>query len=277
MAKKDNNAVGVFIKILIGMFLAILLFMSYMLAEQRGWVGTNVAEEILKKVEDGKANNAAEKAKKDTAEKNAAETKKSVPAAEKSEEKAPEIVPESKNSNEESASEENSDEENGDPEEEEEEEENSDEQTSEESSLSAKKSTSKKIDFAVVSKKKAPWPNAVEVRVDGTNVLMRDNKGIVIGKVGVPKGTRLFVKNVSPTGILEVADHNGKVFEIHASRTTFRKLYTGKPISASVARSSAGTSKKSSSKSDDYDFESDDSEDEDSPSDDDDDFFDDDF
>ncbi len=272
MAKKDNNAVGVLIKILIGMFLAILLFMSYMLAEQRGWVGTNVAEEILKKVEDGKANNAAEKAKKDTAEKNAAETKKSVPAAEKSEEKAPEIVPESKNSNEESASEENSDEENGDPEEE-----NSDEQTSEESSLSAKKSTSKKIDFAVVSKKKATWPNAVEVRVDGTNVLMRDNKGIVIGKVGVPKGTRLFVKNVSPTGILEVADHNGKVFEIHASRTTFRKLYTGKPISASVARSSAGTSKKSSSKSDDYDFESDDSEDEDSPSDDDDDFFDDDF
>ena len=51
----ENNSFGSFVKILIGIGLAVLVFMSYMLAEQQGWVNTNLASRILQGVADGKA------------------------------------------------------------------------------------------------------------------------------------------------------------------------------------------------------------------------------
>ena len=122
------------------------------------------------------------------------------------------------------------------------------------------------------------------MRVKGTMVSIRDKNGNEVTKIEVPVGTRLFVRKVTDRGVLEVKNAvNGQIFQVHASRTTFSRLYTGKTISDGlVASGDAPTKSKSSSSSSssssDDDFGSDDS-DSGSGSDDfsDDDFFDDDF
>ena len=148
----------------------------------------------------------------------------------------------------------------------------------------AKPAKSKKIDYAEVARKKNTWPKAVQMRVKGTMVSIRDKNGNEVTKIEVPVGTRLFVRKVTDRGVLEVKNAvNGQIFQVHASRTTFSRLYTGKTISDGlVASGDAPTKSKSSSSSSssssDDDFGSDDS-DSGSGSDDfsDDDFFDDDF
>lgn len=286
--QQQHNIFSSFIKILIGIGLAVLIFMSYMLAEQQGWVNTNIAGRILRGVEDGKAiresRNAQEAnapANKEASDRkifgdvNNAPAKQAEPAKQ-----TPPAQPEKADD----TAEKNDDESFGD-------EDTSDDTSSSEETPdtttdkpsetpAAKPARPKKIDYAEVSRKRSTWPKAVQMRVKGTKVPMLDKNGNKIGEIEVPVGTRLFVLNVSERGILEVKSAvNGQTFQVHASRTTFSRLYTGKPISDGLVASGGSSGSSASTASDKSDTTSDDG-DSDSSSDDDfsdDDFFDDDF
>lgn len=303
----ENNSFGSFVKILIGIGLAVLVFMSYMLAEQQGWVNTNLASRILQGVADGKA------ARAEKAEAAPAAPRKTgiddskvfvdetpAPAAQPAPEPAKPAEPataapaetqneapaESGESSEGSDETESSDdsgeaESSGDG--------AGDDSASDESGESepapaaeSAPAKPKKLDYAEIARKKSTWPKAVQIRVKGTKIPLLNNRGTEIGKVEIPVGTRVFIRKVGPTGVLEVKSSvTGQVFVVHASRTTFKKLYTGKPISDGlVAAGSASSSSSAASddSGDDSSGDSDDSGDSDSSSDDSgDDFFDDDF
>ncbi len=294
--QQKHNTFGSFIKILIGVGLAVLIFMSYMLAEQQGWVNTNIAGRILRGVEDGKAIRESRKAEaaQNTPAKHsdakifgepAAPSKATLAAPEKTDapEEKPEPAADTNESDDFASDDFGSDEsaESGDSA-------SSDESGNDDSAdkpdskpaPAAKPGKSKKLDYAEVARKKNTWPKAVQMRVKGTMISLRDKNGNEITKIEVPVGTRLFVRKVTDRGVLEVKNAvNGQIFQVHASRTTFSRLYTGKPISDGLVASGdapAKSSSPSSSSSSDDDFGSDDS---DSGSDDfsDDDFFDDDF
>lgn len=292
MTHKHNTS-GSFVKILLGAGLTILIFMSYMLAEQRGWVNTNIADRILRGVEDGKAIRESQ---------NTPEAKKANPKAPSDEkifgETVSAPVPEPKtepapatpeNSTEDSSddfgddgfSDENSTDD------------SSDDTSSEDSADTAAKEETpktapkpakpKKLNYEEISRKRGTWPKAVQMRVKGTMVSLFDKNGVEVTKIEVPVGTRLFVRKVTSRGVLEVKNAvNGQIFQVHASRTTFSRVYTGKPISDGLVASSgdsAGSSGSSVSEDDSDSSDSDDSDDSDDSSDDfsDDDFFDDDF
>lgn len=290
----NNNSFGSFLKILLGIGLAVLIFMSYMLAEQRGWVNTNFASRILQGVEDGKAIREAEeqtaREKRQAEEAAKAEAKKpvAVPAPKKEAPKA-EPVP-AADANEQSG--EATDEPAGDESEDssasdeagDESDDFSSEETTEESTPQetpkAAPTKPKKLDFSEIARKKHTWPKAVVVRVKGTRVPLLDKYGNSIGKIEIPIGSRLYVRKVTSTGILEVKSaKTGQVFKLHHSRTTFRKLYTGKPISDGLvaSRPSGAPATEDSTSSDESSDESDDFGSDDDSSGDDDDFFDDDF
>ena len=289
--QQKHNTFGSFIKVLIGVGLAVLIFMSYMLAEQQGWVNTNIAGRILRGVEDGKAiresrkAEAAQSAQNTPAKnsdakifgepaapstvtltapaKNEAQEEKPEPAADKDD--ADDFGSDDAGSDDSAGSDESSDE--------------SADKADSKPAPAAKPAKSKKIDYAEVARKKNTWPKAVQMRVKGTMVSIRDKNGNEVTKIEVPVGTRLFVRKVTDRGVLEVKNAvNGQIFQVHASRTTFSRLYTGKTISDGlVASGDAPTKSKSSSSS--SSSSSDDDFDSGSGSDDfsDDDFFDDDF
>ncbi len=294
---QEHNTFGSFIKVLIGVGLAVLIFMSYMLAEQQGWVNTNIAGRILRGVEDGKAIRESRKAEaaqsaQNTPAKNSdakifgepaaapAPTTPSAPVKTETPEEKPEPATDKDDADDfgsdesgdsdDSAS---SDESNND---------DSADKPDSKPAPAAKPAKSKKLDYAEVARKKNAWPKAVQMRVKGTMISIRDKNGNEVTKIEVPVGTRLFVRKVTDRGVLEVKNAvNGQIFQVHASRTTFSRLYTGKPISdglvaAGDAPTKGNSSSSSSSSSSDDDFGSDDS---DSGDDDfsDDDFFDDDF
>lgn len=298
MSDNNNNSFGSFLKILLGIGIAVLIFMSYMLAEQRGWVNTNFASKILQGVEDGKAIREAEEqvAKAQEAKKTAqAESQKSVnvpaPEPKKEEPKSEEVAPADvasqqvddsasdagdNGSADDLDSDETSDESDdfgGD--------EAADESTPQEETPKAAPAKPKKLDFAEIAGRKSTWPKTVHVRVKGTRVPLLDKYGNAIGKIEIPIGTRLYVRKVTSTGVLEVKSaKTGQIFKLHHSRTTFRKIYTGKPISDGLvaSRSSGAPAADSSSASEESSDESDDfGSDDDSSGSDDDDFFDDDF
>lgn len=293
--QQKHNTFGSFIKVLIGVGLAVLIFMSYMLAEQQGWVNTNIAGRILRGVEDGKAIRESRKAEaaqsaQNTPAKNsdakifgepAAPSTATLTAPAKNEvQEEPEPAADKDDADDFGSDDAGSDDSAGSDE-------SSDESADKADSKpapAAKPAKSKKIDYAEVARKKNTWPKAVQMRVKGTMVSIRDKNGNEVTKIEVPVGTRLFVRKVTDRGVLEVKNAvNGQIFQVHASRTTFSRLYTGKTISDGlVASGDAPTKSKSSSSSSssssDDDFGSDDS-DSGSGSDDfsDDDFFDDDF
>ena len=294
--QQKHNTFGSFIKVLIGVGLAVLIFMSYMLAEQQGWVNTNIAGRILRGVEDGKAIRESRKAEaaqsaQNTPAKNSdakifgepaapSTVTLTAPAKNEAQEEKPEPAADKDDANDFGSDDAGSDDSAGSDE-------SSDESADKADSKpapAAKPAKSKKIDYAEVARKKNTWPKAVQMRVKGTMVSIRDKNGNEVTKIEVPVGTRLFVRKVTDRGVLEVKNAvNGQIFQVHASRTTFSRLYTGKTISDGlVASGDAPTKSKSSSSSSssssDDDFGSDDS-DSGSGSDDfsDDDFFDDDF
>lgn len=292
----NSNSLGTFLKILLGIGLAVLIFMSYMLAEQRGWVNTNFASRILQGVEDGKAIREAEeqtaREKRQAEEAAKAETKKTVdvPAPEpKKEEPKAEPVPADdateqsdevtdEPANDESVEPSTSDE-SGDESDDFGNEETTEESTPQETPKAAP-AKPKKLDFSEIARKKHTWPKAVVVRVKGTRVPLLDKYGNSIGKIEIPIGSRLYVREVTSTGILEVKSaKTGQIFKLHHSRTTFRKLYTGKPISDGLvaSRPSGASATEDSGSSDESSNESDDFGSDDDSSGDDDDFFDDDF
>lgn len=294
---KENNTFGSFIKVLIGIGLAVLIFMSYMLAEQQGWVNTDIASRILRGVEDGKAmREEAEKRQAEKQEAAANEQKTTAPAAQNTQpEPSPKQAEPAKSeepaNTDDSASDDDfgdddssdtsSDSDDSSSDDSASDDSASDDSAGEEPKAAPAETSSKpkKLDFSEIARKRSTWPKAVHVRVKGTKIPLLDRYGNAIGQVELPIGTRLFVRKVSSTGILEVKSaSNGQVFQLHHSRTTFRKLYTGKPISDGlVATSSSSSSASSSNES--SDDSSDDSDSDDSSSDDfgDDDFFDDDF
>lgn len=289
----QNNSFGSFIKILVGIGLAVLIFMSYMLAEQRGWVNTDIAGRLLRGVEDGKtlrdeqaqkpaASNSDKKIFGETVPAKQTETPKSEPTSAPAKQETP-----ADNGNDEADFDDDgfdSDEDADDSADT-----SSDEDTAEKTPETPEVKTVEKpkkpakLDYTEVSRKRSTWPKAVQMRVKGTRVPMLNQNGAKIGEIEVPVGTRLFVLKVTDRGVLEVKSAvNGQIFQVHASRTTFSRLYTGKPISDGL-RSSSSTSSSSTPASDDDSGDADDSEDSDSgddSSDDnfsDDDFFDDDF
>lgn len=297
--QQKHNTFGSFIKVLIGVGLAVLIFMSYMLAEQQGWVNTNIAGRILRGVEDGKAIRESRKAEaaqsaQNTPAKNSdakifgepaapSTVTLTAPAKNEAQEEKPEPAADKDDADDfgsdDAGSDDSGDSAGSD--------ESSDESADKDDSKpapAAKPAKSKKIDYTEVARKKNTWPKAVQMRVKGTMVSIRDKNGNEVTKIEVPVGTRLFVRKVTDRGVLEVKNAvNGQIFQVHASRTTFSRLYTGKTISDGlVASGDAPTKSKSSSSSSssssDDDFGSDDS-DSGSGSDDfsDDDFFDDDF
>ncbi len=299
----QNNSFGSFIKILVGIGLAILIFMSYMLAEQRGWVNTNIAGRLLRGVEDGKAIREEQSKKKTIPAKQAADDSdkkifgetapvkqaepKPAPAVQETNEKKSEP----KSDVDDSASEDDEADFGDDGfESDDETDASADEAAPEkEPEAPAEKTAEKskkpaKLDYSEVARKRSTWPKAVQMRVKGTRVPMLNKNGTKIGEIEVPVGTRLFVLKVTDRGILEVKSAvNGQIFQVHASRTTFSRLYTGKPISDSIRPSSSSSSDSAPASDDEDSGESDDFEDsdsEDDSSDDDfsdDDFFDDDF
>lgn len=290
---KDNNSFGSFIKIMIGIGLAVLIFMSYMLAEQQGWVNTDIASRILRGVEEGRA---VREAEKQAAEQKAAQqqtvakeqkvavvstpAEKAEPTPAKEEPTSSDDFDDTGDDADDSSSDDDFDIDDSDDA-------SSDDSASDDAAEkeepkatpAATPTKSKKLDFGQIAYKRATWPKAVQVRVKGTKVPLLNEYGNKIGQIELPMGTRLFVLKVLPTGILEVKSaSSGQVFQLHYSRTTFRKLYTGKPISDGLV--AAGESESSSDSSDDSssDESSDDSSDDDFDDDfDDDDFFDDDF
>ena len=308
----ENNSFGSFVKILIGIGLAVLVFMSYMLAEQQGWVNTNLASRILQGVADGKAAR-AEKAEAapaaprktgiddskvfvdetpapaaqpapepakpaEPATAAPAETQDETPAGSGEEPAASDESGDSDSSSDDDGDDDSaSSDDSGDDS-------ASDEGGESEPAPAAESAPAKpkKLDYAEIARKKSTWPKAVQIRVKGTKIPLLNNRGTEIGKVEIPVGTRVFIRKVGPTGVLEVKSSvTGQVFVVHASRTTFKKLYTGKPISDGlVAAGSASSSSSAASddSGDDSSGDSDDSGDSDSSSDDSgDDFFDDDF
>lgn len=296
----ENNSFGSFVKILIGIGLAVLVFMSYMLAEQQGWVNTNLASRILQGVADGKA------ARAEKAEAAPAAPRKTgiddskvfvdetpAPAAQPAPEPAKPAEPATAapaetqdekpaGSDEEPAASDDSGD--SDSSSDDGDDSASDESGESEPAPAAESAPAKpkKLDYAEIARKKSTWPKAVQIRVKGTKIPLLNNRGTEIGKVEIPVGTRVFIRKVGPTGVLEVKSSvTGQVFVVHASRTTFKKLYTGKPISDGlVAAGSASSSSSAASddSGDDSSGDSDDSGDSDSSSDDSgDDFFDDDF
>lgn len=304
----ENNSFGSFVKILIGIGLAVLVFMSYMLAEQQGWVNTNLASRILQGVADGKAARAEGAKAAPAAQRKAGlddskifVDEKPAPAAQPAPEPAkpaePETPPapaatqdetpaESGESSEGSDETESSD---GSGEADSSDDGAGDDSASDESGESepapaaeSAPAKPKKLDYAKIARKKSTWPKAVQIRVKGTKIPLLNNRGTEIGKVEIPVGTRVFIRKVGPTGVLEVKSATtGQVFVVHASRTTFKKLYTGKPISdglVAAGSASASSSDASDDSGDDSSGDSGDSDDSDSSSDDSgDDFFDDDF
>ncbi|MCD8283127.1 MAG: hypothetical protein LUD39_01105 [Opitutae bacterium] len=285
----DKGYTGLILKIVIGMILAALIFISWMTAEQRGWVNTDIAGTILRQVDAGKANVAAER-------ENAAKGARATSTAQAT--TSPVLAPQQaivatpaasnsddNNDSDDSASGDDSDSDNTD----------SDSDSSDDDAKpaadnnaapkAATKAAPKKIDYAVVAKRPATWPKAVQVRTAGSRVTLTDKNKRPIGKVEIPVGTRVFIVNVDRNGLLTVRNEAGQTFSIHATRTTFRKLYTGKPLAtvvrgeSSSSYSGGGSSSKKSAASDDFDDDDDDDSGSSggSGSDDDDDFFDDDF
>ncbi|MBR5622865.1 MAG: hypothetical protein IKW49_06750 [Opitutales bacterium] len=293
--QQKHNTFGSFIKVLIGVGLAVLIFMSYMLAEQQGWVNTNIAGRILRGVEDGKAIRESRKAEaQNTPAKNSdakifgepaapSTVTLTAPAKNEAQEEKPEPAADKDDADDFGSDDAGSDD-SGDSAGSDESSDESADKADSKPAPAAKPAKSKKIDYAEVARKKNTWPKAVQMRVKGTMVSIRDKNGNEVTKIEVPVGTRLFVRKVTDRGVLEVKNAvNGQIFQVHASRTTFSRLYTGKTISDGlVASGDAPTKSKSSSSSSssssDDDFGSDDS-DSGSGSDDfsDDDFFDDDF
>lgn len=299
---QEHNTFGSFIKVLIGVGLAVLIFMSYMLAEQQGWVNTNIAGRILRGVEDGKAIRESRKAEaaqsaQNTPAKNSdakifgepaaapAPTTPSAPVKTETPEEKPEPATDKDDADDFGSDDFGSDESGDSDDSASSDESNNDDSADKPDSKpapAAKPAKSKKLDYAEVARKKNAWPKAVQMRVKGTMISIRDKNGNEVTKIEVPVGTRLFVRKVTDRGVLEVKNAvNGQIFQVHASRTTFSRLYTGKPISdglvaAGDAPTKGNSSSSSSSSSSDDDFGSDDS---DSGDDDfsDDDFFDDDF
>lgn len=298
--QQNNNTFGSFIKILIGVGLAILIFMSYMLAEQQGWVNTNIAIRILRGVEDGKAVRETRDAQKQAAPKTASNSDQkifgdtaSTPAPAPAQNEPAPVTPKTESDDsakadegEDFSSDDLSDDSGDDSAASNDDSGSDSDSTASDANTAKPAAKPKKIDYAEVARKRSTWPKAVQMRVKGTKIPMLDKYGNKIGEIEVPVGTRLFVRKVSNRGILEVKSAvNGQVFQVHASRTTFSRLYTGKPISDGLTASSGGSSGGSESSSDDSDnsddFGSDDSDDSaddsDSGSDSEDDFSDDDF
>lgn len=295
-------------KILLGVGITVLVFMSYMLAEQRGWVNTNIAERILRGVEDGKAirekqSEQSANEQKDSVKNVPAETDSApVSKAQSTETPAPAPVPakpaepepaaeadsgsddfdsdgfdSDDGANSDSASDDSDDFSDSSEEQPEDAPEKAAEKTPEKPL--AKSTKPKKLDYSEVARKRDAWPKAVQMRIKGTKIPMLNKNGVKIGEIEVPVGTRLFVRKVTDRGVLEVKSAvNGQIFQVHASRTTFSRLYTGKPISAGLKASSSASSGDSASSDDFGDSEdSTSSDDSDSGDDSDDDFSDDDF
>ncbi len=262
------------------MFIAVLIFMCYAVAEQHG-VAPKLIGPFLQQLT-GEGTPSTEKSKQSTSSSTRALPNRTFDVV------RPETTPEEDSSSS-GASDEDTSASSDDDSSASDDEGSNDEEIKPATSGSTKKTTkksSKKIDYAVVATRPGTWPNAVQVKTAGTRITLTDKNKKPIGSLELPVGTRVFVTNVNKDGLLSVRDEKGRTFSIHASRTTFRKLYTGKPIKMDVARSSGGgssssssSSKKSSAASDDFDDDDDSggSSSSSSSSDDDDDFFDDDF
>ncbi len=291
----DKGYTGLILKIVIGMILAALIFISWMTAEQRGWVNTDIAGTILRQVDAGKANVEAERenaAKGARATTTAQATTSPAPAPQQQTTVAATPAASSSDDNndsDDSASGDDSDSDNTDSDSDSTDSDSSDDDAkpaadNNAAPKAATKAAPKKIDYTVVAKRPATWPKVVQVRTAGSRVTLTDKNKRPIGKVEIPVGTRVFIVNVDRNGLLTVRNEAGQTFSIHASRTTFRKIYTGKPLATTVrgggssSYSGGGSSSKKSAASDDFDDDDDDSDSSGgSGSDDDDDFFDDDF
>ena len=220
-------------KILLGVGLAVLVFMSWMLAEQRGWVNTDISGTILNKIDDGKAvkkaqdeaKKEAEKAKTQAAENEPAETVKETPAPApvKTDDPADDFSDSSNNEEPSASDDEPATTDDDEPAE-------TSEETPEPAKTEPAKKSSKKFSYADVARRPGTWPNAVIVTAKGTKIPLLDASGNKIGETNLPVGRRLYVKKLSASGVLTVeAPEIRQVFEIHASRTNFRKIYTEKP------------------------------------------------
>ncbi len=285
----DKGYTGLILKIVIGMILAALIFISWMTAEQRGWVNTDIAGTILRQVDAGKANVAAERenaAKGARATATAQATTNPAPAPQQAVAATPAASnSDDNNDSDDSASGDDSDSDNTDSDSDNNDSSDDAEPATDKNAApkAATKAAPKKIDYTVVAKRPATWPKVVQVRTAGSRVTLTDKNKRPIGKVEIPVGTRVFIVNVDRNGLLTVRNEAGQTFSIHATRTTFRKLYTGKPLAtvvrgeSSSSYSGGGSSSKKSAASDDFDDEDDDDSGSSGGSDDDDDFFDDDF
>lgn len=303
MANNNNNSFfSSLLKIAIGIFLAVLVFMAYLLCEQRGWVNTNIADILLAKVEDGKAINAeaekkAEEARKQAAtkaEKEAAlekvaqeeaarrERERLAAAAEAEAAKAAESVPaESTESDDEASDEEETSDDSSDEGTSDEGEEASDESESQEAAPAPVAAPEKKkitINYALISIRKNTWPSSIRITREGTKIPITDSNGRKIGETRIPKNTRVFILNMNDRGVLTVQNANNKnqVFKIHATRTNFKKAYIAQMTATPAPAPSEDSGEESASDEESSeDFEDSASEDSDESSDDD--FFDDDF
>ena len=301
MANNNNNSFfSSLLKIAIGIFLAVLIFMAYLLCEQRGWVNTNIADILLAKVESGKAINAEAKKKAEEARKQAAtkaeqeaalakvaqeeaarrERERVAAAAEAA--KAAESVPaESTESDDEASDEESSDEssdegtnDNG--------EEASDESESQEAAPAPVAAPEKKkitINYALISIRKNTWPSSIRITREGTKIPITDSNGRKIGETRIPKNTRVFILDMNNNGVLTVRNANNKnqVFKIHATRTNFKKAYIAQMTATPASASNEDSGEDSASDEESSENSGEDSASEDSDESSDDDFFDDDF
>lgn len=302
MANNNNNSFfSSLLKIAIGIFLAVLIFMAYLLCEQRGWVNTNIADILLAKVESGKAINAeakkkAEEARKQAttkAEKEAAlakvaqeeaarrERERVAAAAEAT--KAAESVPaESTESDDEASDEEESSDESSDEGTNDNGEEASDESESQEAAPAPVATPKKKkitINYASISIRKNTWPSSIRITREGTKIPITDSNGRKIGETRIPKNTRVFILDMNNNGVLTVRNANNKnqVFKIHATRTNFKKAYIAQMTATPASAPSEDSGEDSASDDESSENSGEDSASEDSDESSDDDFFDDDF
>ncbi|MCR5184167.1 MAG: hypothetical protein K6B46_05675 [Opitutales bacterium] len=308
MSNEKNNG-GFFstlLKIVIGVFLAILIFMAYLLCEQRGWIKTDLANILLSKVEDGKAEQEAKAKKEAEAKKRAAsqdeiaaaieQVKKEEEArrqqeraaAEAEKQKADAAAAEESTDSDDaspSADDQDSSDEAGDDSSSDDTDTDSDgadEAASDEPAPEAVPEKKKKItiNYASIRHKKTTWPTSIKITKAGTKINILDNNGKKVGETTIPKNTKVFILDMTDSGLLTVRNANNKnqTFKIHASRTNFKKAYiaqmTEKPSLASSLSDSDSSSSDDSDDSGDSEEEGGDSSD---ASDEDDDFFDDDF
>ncbi len=301
MANNNNNSFfSSLLKIAIGIFLAVLVFMAYLLCEQRGWVNTNIADILLAKVEDGKAINAeaekkAEEARKQAttkAEKEAALEKvareeaarrerERVAAAAEAAKSAESVPAESTESDDEASDEEESTDDSSDEGTSNEGEEASDESESQEDAPAPVAAPEKKkitINYALISISKNTWPSSIRITREGTKIPITDSNGRKIGETRIPKNTRVFILDMNNNGVLTVRNANNKnqVFKIHATRTNFKKAYIAQ-MTATPASAPGEDSGEDSASDKESSEDSEDSANEDSDESSDDDFFDDDF